>query len=54
MTGYVSNHDLGYVRISPLKRKAVRAEDVFFVSDEVELETYINYLEIVPVLIRRD
>lgn len=55
VTGYVSNRDIGYVRITPLKREGSESGGrVFFVSDEVELESYIDYLESVPVLIRRD
>lgn len=54
VTGYVSNHDVGYVRITPLKREGCESGGrIFFVSDEVELASYINYLERVPVLIRR-
>ncbi|MBG9453730.1 hypothetical protein ABE61_06440 [Lysinibacillus sphaericus] len=55
VTGYVSNHVIGYVRITPLKREGCESGGrVYFVSDEVELESFINYLESVPVLIRRD
>ncbi|MBS4193278.1 6-carboxyhexanoate--CoA ligase [Bacillus sp. FJAT-49705] len=55
VTGYVSNRDIGYVRITPLKMEGCESGGrIFFVSDEVELESYINYLERVPVLIRRD
>ncbi|MFE3575497.1 6-carboxyhexanoate--CoA ligase [Lysinibacillus sp. NPDC059133] len=55
VTGYVSNRAIGYVRITPLKRVGCESGGrIFFVSDEVELESYIDYLENVPVLIRRD
>ncbi len=55
VTGYVSNRAIGYVRITPLKREGCESGGrAFFVSDEVELESFINYLESVPVLIRRD
>ncbi|MDM5247756.1 MULTISPECIES: 6-carboxyhexanoate--CoA ligase [unclassified Lysinibacillus] len=55
VTGYVSNRDIGYVRITPLKREGCESGGrAFFVSDEVELDSYIDYLESVPVLIRRD
>ncbi|MGE7689742.1 6-carboxyhexanoate--CoA ligase [Lysinibacillus sp. NPDC097214] len=55
VTGYVSNRDIGYVRITPLKREGCESGGrIYFVSDEVELESFIDYLESVPVLIRRD
>lgn len=55
VTGYVSNRVIGYVRMTPLKRDGCESGGrVYFVSDEVELESFINYLESVPVLIRRD
>ncbi|CAM5620838.1 6-carboxyhexanoate--CoA ligase [Lysinibacillus sphaericus] len=38
VTGYVSNHEIGYVRITPLKREGCESGGrIFFVSDEVEL-----------------
>ncbi|WP_432702163.1 6-carboxyhexanoate--CoA ligase [Lysinibacillus sphaericus] len=53
VTGYVSNHEIGYVRITPLKRAGCESGGrIFFVSDEVELESYIHYLEREPILIR--
>jgi len=53
VTGYVSNHEIGYVRISPLKREGCESGGrIFFVSDEVDLESYIHYLEREPILIR--
>lgn len=53
VTGYVSNRDIGYVRISPLKRAGSESGGrVFFVSDEVDLQSYIHYLEREPILIR--
>lgn len=53
VTGYVSNHEIGYVRITPLKREGCESGGrIFFVSDEVELESYIHYLEREPILIR--
>ncbi|MGE7926756.1 6-carboxyhexanoate--CoA ligase [Lysinibacillus xylanilyticus] len=55
VTGYVSNRDIGYVRITPLKREGCESGGrIYFVSDGVELESFIEYLESVPVLIRRD
>ncbi|MDD1503771.1 6-carboxyhexanoate--CoA ligase [Lysinibacillus sp. CNPSo 3705] len=55
VTGYVSNRAIGYVRITPLKREGCESGGrIYFVSDEVELASFINYLESVPVLIRRD
>lgn len=53
VTGYVSNQEIGYVRITPLKKKGCESGGrIFFVSDEVDLESYINYLEREPILIR--
>jgi len=53
VTGYVSNRDIGYVRISPLKREGCESGGrIFFVSDEVDLASYIHYLEREPILIR--
>lgn len=55
VTGYVSNRDIGYVRITPLKKEDCESGGrIYFVSDEVELKSFIDYLESVPVLIRRD
>ena len=53
VTGYVSSQELGYVRISPLKNMGCESGGrVFFVTNEVDLESYIEYLERKPVLIQ--
>ena len=54
VTGYVSSQELGYVRISPLKNMGCESGGrVFFVINEVDLDSYIDYLEREPVLIQK-
>ncbi|OLN22285.1 6-carboxyhexanoate--CoA ligase [Domibacillus antri] len=52
VTGYVSNREKGYVRITHLKEKGdMNGGRIFFVSDDSELESFIAYLEQKSVLL---
>lgn len=52
VTGYISSLKEGYVRIPHLKEKGdFSGGRVFYVSDDVQLEELITYLEKAPVLI---
>lgn len=54
ITGYVSSKKLGYVRISPLKElESESGGRVFFVTNDVDLEAYLAYLERKPVFIQK-
>ncbi|WP_155767460.1 6-carboxyhexanoate--CoA ligase [Sporosarcina ureilytica] len=53
VTGYVSSQQLGYVRISPLKRMGCESGGrVFFVHNDVDIDSYIDFLERKPVFIQ--
>ena len=54
ITGYVSSKKSGYVRISPLKDGGCESGGrVFFVTNDVDLNSYIDYLERKPVFIQK-
>lgn len=53
ITGYVSSKKQGYVRISPLKNSGCESGGrVFFVTQDVDLDSYMDYLERKPVFIQ--
>ncbi|WCN36292.1 6-carboxyhexanoate--CoA ligase [Aneurinibacillus uraniidurans] len=52
VTGYVGSCELGYCRISHLKRKGeLSGGRIFFVKEGTDIESYIEYLERKPVWI---
>ncbi len=51
-TGYVSGREIGYVRIPNIKNRGdMHGGRVFFVRENAEIDTVINYLEKEPVLL---
>ncbi len=51
-TGYVSGRDIGYVRIPNMKNRGdMHGGRVFFIRENAERDTVINYLEKEPVLL---
>jgi 6-carboxyhexanoate--CoA ligase len=52
-TGYVSGREMGYVRIPNMKNPGdMHGGRVFFIRENAERDTVINYLEKEPVLIK--
>jgi 6-carboxyhexanoate--CoA ligase len=53
-TGYVASGKYGYLRIPNMKRKGTKSGGrAFFVKEGTQTEAIINYLEKVPVIVRK-
>lgn len=51
-TGYIASNELGYIRITNIKRLGdMNGGRVFFIKEDCNIAELINYLEKVPVLI---
>ncbi len=52
-TGYIASKELGYIRITNIKRLGdMNGGRVFFIREDTDINELINYLEKTPVIIR--
>jgi len=55
VAGYIAAQSIGYIRLSPLKKKgSLSGGRVFFVQDDVDLTEYIHFLSKVPSIIQME